>query len=97
MSGVHLIAGLMAEAPIRSDHSAHELSHSYIVYRLAPGPAIGPPRRRPRPAARAAPAAPNHRGGSKARSVPEFDVAAVGAIAAVIAGGGIVLARRRKS
>ena len=37
------------------------------------------------------------RGRGKARSIPEFDVAAIGAIAAVIAGGGIVLARRRKS
>lgn len=29
-------------------------------------------------------------------SVPEFDPAAVGAIAAIVAGGSIVLARRRK-
>ena len=36
------------------------------------------------------------RGRGNARSIPEFDVAAVGAIAAVIAGGGIVLARRRR-
>ena len=38
-----------------------------------------------------------HEGGGRRHSAPEFDVAAVGAIAAVIAGGGIVLARRRKS
>ena len=39
----------------------------------------------------------DNRGGGKGHGVPEFDVAAVGAIAAVIAGGGIVLARRRRS
>jgi hypothetical protein len=39
----------------------------------------------------------NRHGGGTRRGVPEFDVAAVGAIAAVIAGGGIVIARRRKS
>jgi LPXTG-motif cell wall-anchored protein len=39
----------------------------------------------------------NNRGGGKGHGVPEFDVTAVGAIAALIAGGGIVLARRRKS
>jgi hypothetical protein len=39
----------------------------------------------------------NNRGGGKGHGVPEFDIAAAGAIAAVIAGGGIVLARRRKS
>jgi len=38
-----------------------------------------------------------NRGRGNARSVPEFDVAAVGALAAVIAGGGIVLARRRRT
>jgi hypothetical protein len=35
------------------------------------------------------------RGGSR-RSVPEFDPATAGAVAALIAGGGILLARRRK-
>jgi LPXTG-motif cell wall-anchored protein len=39
----------------------------------------------------------NNRGGGKGHGVPEFDVTAVGAIAALIAGGGIVLARRRKT
>jgi hypothetical protein len=39
----------------------------------------------------------DHRGGGKGHGVPEFDATAVGAIAAVIAGGGIVLARRRRS
>ena len=38
-----------------------------------------------------------NRGGGNGHGVPEFDVAAVGAIAAVIAGGGIMLARRRRS
>lgn len=39
----------------------------------------------------------NDRGGGKGHSVPEFDITAVGAIAALIGTGGIVLARRRKS
>jgi LPXTG-motif cell wall-anchored protein len=39
----------------------------------------------------------HNRGGGKGHSVPEFDITAVGAIAALIAGGGIVLARRRKT
>ena len=39
----------------------------------------------------------SNRGSGKGHGVPEFDPTAVGAIAAVIAGGGIVLARRRKS
>ena len=38
-----------------------------------------------------------HQRGGKGHSAPEFDPTAVGAIAALIAGGGIVLARRRKS
>jgi len=36
------------------------------------------------------------RGGGKRHSAPEFDATAVGAIAAVIAGGGVLLARRRR-
>ncbi len=32
-----------------------------------------------------------------ARSVPEFDPLTVGAVAAVLAGGGVLVARRRKS
>lgn len=35
---------------------------------------------------------PNHRG----HVVPEFDLAAVGAIGAIVAGGGVLLARRRR-
>lgn len=34
--------------------------------------------------------------GSNPRSVPEFDPAAVGAVVAVLTGGALVLARRRK-
>lgn len=37
------------------------------------------------------------RGGGKKHGVPEFDITAVGTIAAVIGAGGIVLARRRKA
>ena len=36
-------------------------------------------------------------GGGGSRWIPEFDVAAVGAIAAIVAGGGVLLARRRRS
>ena len=36
------------------------------------------------------------RGGRRPRAVPEFDMAAVGAIGALLAGGGYLLARRRK-
>jgi hypothetical protein len=35
-------------------------------------------------------------GGHSRRSIPEFDPSTVGAIAALIAGGGILLARRRR-
>lgn len=40
-----------------------------------------------------------HQGGNKQggqRSVPEFDPAVAGAIAAIVAGGAVVLARRRR-
>jgi len=34
--------------------------------------------------------------GGKPHHAPEFDIAAAGAVAAIVAAGGIVLARRRK-
>ncbi len=35
-------------------------------------------------------------GRSRRRSIPEFDPAAAGAIAALVAGGGVLLARRKR-
>jgi LPXTG-motif cell wall-anchored protein len=40
---------------------------------------------------------PNGGNGNGRRHAPEFDIAAVGAVAAILAGGGILLARRRRS
>jgi hypothetical protein len=39
--------------------------------------------------------AQQHHRGRERRGVPEFDASAVGAIAALVAGGGVLLARRR--
>ncbi len=43
------------------------------------------------------PPGPSHGERGHRRSVPEFDPATVGAIAALVAGGGVLIARRRKS
>jgi len=40
--------------------------------------------------------ADDSRRGHRRRSVPEFDPASVGVVAAIIAGGGILIARRRR-
>ncbi len=38
----------------------------------------------------------NHPGHTRPHSIPEFDPATAGAIAAVLAGGGVLIARRRR-